>query len=286
MSVATTTAPVESANLTAPRTERPATTGAGFGVTSIESARRTVLQFFRTPQVLIMCTVQGAMFLFMFRYVFGGAISTGGAVSYVNFLVPGFLVTVILWTGMGAASGVAEDSASGVYDRMRSLPVPRSAIMVGRSIADTSLVAWGVLTTAIIGFAVGFRPAGSVLHVLAGFGLIIVAAAAFSWIFIVLGLVSGNAQAAQGMSMLIIPFSFISSANVPVSSMPGWLQPFAANQPISVIINAVRSLMVGGTGVIGIGHTTTYWVVLRLIWSAGIALVFATIATISLGRRR
>ena len=197
MSVATTTAPVESANLTAPRTERPATTGAGFGVTSIESARRTVLQFFRTPQVLIMGTVQGAMFLFMFRYVFGGAISTGGAVSYVNFLVPGFLVTVILWTGMGAASGVAEDSASGVYDRMRSLPVPRSAIMVGRSIADTSLVAWGVLTTAIIGFAVGFRPAGSVLHVLAGFGLIIVAAAAFSWIFIVLGLVSGNAQAAH-----------------------------------------------------------------------------------------
>ena len=96
MSVATTTAPVESANLTAPRTERPATTGAGFGVTSIESARRTVLQFFRTPQVLIMGTVQGAMFLFMFRYVFGGAISTGGAVSYVNFLVPGFLVTVIL----------------------------------------------------------------------------------------------------------------------------------------------------------------------------------------------
>ncbi len=280
------TTPAGTADLARPRADRPATTGAGFVVTSLESARRTVLQFFRTPQVLVMSTVQGAMFLFMFRYVFGGAISTGGDLSYVNFLVPGFLVTVILWTGMGAASGVAEDSASGVYDRMRSLPVPRSAVMVGRALADVGLVSWGVLTTAIIGFLIGFRPDGSVLAVLAGFGLIIVASGAFAWVFIVLGLVSGNAQAAQGMSMLIIPFSFISSANVPVSSMPGWMQPFAANQPISVIINAVRSLMVGGTDVVGIGHTTTYWVVLSLVWSAGIALLFATVATLRFGRRR
>src|SRR3546814_17439224 len=84
------------------------------------TGRRTVLQFFRTPQLLIMGTVQGVMFLFMFRYVFGGAIDTRGGLSYVDFLVPGFLVTVILWTGMGAASGVAEDSSSGVYDRLRS----------------------------------------------------------------------------------------------------------------------------------------------------------------------
>ena len=101
--------------------------------------------------------------------------------------------------------------------------------------------------------------------------LILIAGYAFTWVFITLGLVSGNAQAAQGMSMLVIPFSFISSANVPIESMPGWMQPFAANQPISVIINAVRSLMQGGTDVVGIGHTTAYWVVLSLIWCAGIA---------------
>src|SRR3546814_18161950 len=97
----------------------------------------------------MMGTVDGFMFLFMFLYVFVVAIETRGGLSYVDFLVPGFLVTVILWTGMGAASGVAEDSSSGVYDRLRSLPIPRSSVMVGRSLADGALVAWGIVTTAL-----------------------------------------------------------------------------------------------------------------------------------------
>ena len=109
---------------------------------------------------------------------------------------------------------------------------------------------------------------------------------AFTWVFITIGLVAGNAQAAQGFSMLVVPFSFISSANVPVQSMPGWMQPFAANQPMSVIINAVRSLMEGGPERIGIGHTTGYWVVLSLIWSAGIMVVFGGLAVSRFGRTR
>src|SRR5204863_4405717 len=103
------------------------TTGAHFVTASLQSAKRTVLQFFRTPQLLLMGTIQGALFLFMFRYVFGGAINSGGSLSYVDFMVPGFIVTVILWTGMSAAAGVAEDGATGVYDRVRSLPIPRSS---------------------------------------------------------------------------------------------------------------------------------------------------------------
>ncbi|MGI8757348.1 MAG: ABC transporter permease [Acidimicrobiales bacterium] len=263
-------------------TSRPSdqpTVGAGFTTAALATGRRTVLQFFRTPQLLMMGTVQGALFLFMFRYVFGGAINTRGQLSYVDFLVPGFLVTVILWTGMGAATGVAEDSSSGVYDRLRSLPIPRASVMVGRSLADGALVGWGIFVTGIIGFLVGFRAHGSIGAIVGGFLLMLVAGYAFTWIFITLGLVSGNAQAAQGMSMLVIPFSFVSSANVPIASMPGWMQPFAANQPVSVIINAVRSLMQGGTDVVGIGHTTTYWVVLSLIWCAAIFVVFAGIAT-------
>lgn len=273
----TTTDPTDPAAATAPTGQ--AAVGAGFVTAALATGRRTVLQFFRTPQLLMMGTIQGALFLFMFRYVFGGAISTRGELSYVDWLVPGFLVTVILWTGMGAASGVAEDSSSGVYDRLRSLPIPRAAVMMGRSLADGALVAWGILTTAVIGFIIGFRAHGSIGSIVLAFLLMVVAGYAFSWIFITLGLVSGNAQAAQGMSMLVIPFSFISNANVPVASMPGWMQPFAANQPVSVIINAVRSLMQGGTDVVGIGHSTGYWVALSLVWCAGILLVFGAIAT-------
>jgi ABC transporter DrrB family efflux protein len=264
----------------------PPTHGVRYGTAALVTARRTVLQFFRTPQLLMMGSIQGALFLFMFRYVFGGAIQTRGALSYVDWLVPGFLVTVILWTGMSAAAGVAEDSASGVYDRLRSLPTPRSAVMVGRSLADGALVAWGIFVTAIIGFILGFRAHGDIAKVLLGFALMVVAGYAFTWVFITIGLISGNAQAAQGMSMLVIPFSFISAANVPVSSMPGWMQPFAANQPVSVVINAVRSLMQGGTGVVGIGHTTAYWVVLSLVWCAGIIAVFGTLATARFSRTR
>ena len=260
--------------------------GAGFLVTTQSTARRTILQFFRTPQLLVMGTVQGALFLFMFRYVFGGAIQTGGGLNYVDFLVPGFLVTTILWTGMGAAAGVAEDSATGVYDRLRSLPIPRTAVMVGRSLADFTLVAWGMLVTGILGFVLGFRVHGSFASVVLGFLVMLVAGYAFTWIFITIGLIAGNAQAAQGMSMLVIPFSFISSANVPIQSMPGWMQPFAANQPVTVVINAVRSLMQGGTSVVGIGHTSAYWVGLSLIWSAAIMLVFGAIAVSRFGRPR
>jgi ABC-2 type transport system permease protein len=260
--------------------------GAGFVVTAMATGRRTVLQFFRTPQLLMMGTVQGALFLFMFRFVFGGAIGTGGTLNYVDFLVPGFLVTVILWTGMGAAAGVAEDSSSGVYDRMRSLPIPRSAVMVGRSLADITLVGWGMLVTGALGFALGFRAHGGVGATALAFVVMLVAGYAFTWIFITIGLVSGNAQAAQGMSMLVIPFSFISSANVPIKSMPGWMQPFAANQPVTVIINAVRSLMQGGTDVVGIGHTTGYWVALSLIWSAVILVVFGALATARFSRTK
>jgi ABC transporter DrrB family efflux protein len=269
------------ASPTAPagRPAAPRAKGAGFVTTALTTARRTLLQFFRTPQTLFMGTIQGAMFLFMFRYVFGYAISTRGGLSYVDWMVPGFLVTAILWTGMGASAGVAEESSSGVYDRFRSLPIPRSAVMLGRSIADAGLVVWGVMTTAVIGYLVGFRAHGSIGQVVLAFLLIFVAGWAISWVFITLGLLAGNAQAAQGMGMLVVPFSFISSANVPVASMPGWMQPFAANQPISVMINAVRCLMQGGPDAVGIGHSTGYWVVLSLIWCAGIAVVFGAIAT-------
>lgn len=269
----------------APRVTRPS--GATRSAATRETARRTVLQYLRTPQLLVLPTIIAALFLFMFRYIFGGAIAIDGSVDYVDFLVPGFIATTILWTGMNAPAGVAEDAASGVHDRLRSLPIPRSAVMAGRSLADTALACWILLTTTALGLAVGFRTHGDVGSILLAIAVLLAATYAFSWVFIALGLVAGNAQAAQGMSSLIVmPFTFVSSAYVPIDSMPGWMQAFASNQPVTAIINAVRSLMLGGTDAAGIGHSTAHWVTLSLLWCAGILVVFATIAVTRFTKRR
>jgi ABC-2 type transport system permease protein len=261
--------------------------GAGFFTATVQTARRTALQFWRTPQLLVLPTIMGALFLFIFRYIFGGAIDSGGSVDYVDFLVPGFLATTFLWTGMNAPAGVAEDATSGVHDRLRSLPIARTAVVAGRSLADTALSSWVLLVTTVLGFAVGFRAHAGVSAIALAFVLIVVASYAFAWLFISLGLSAGNAQAAQGMStLLVVPLAFLSSAYVPVTSMPGWMQPVAANQPVTVLINAVRSLMLGGTEVAGIGHSTTYWVVLSVVWCGGIFAVFCGLAATRFGRRR
>ncbi len=261
--------------------------GAGWVTASLQSAKRTILQFFRTPQLLMLGTVQGALFLFMFRYIFGGAIHVHGQLDYVDFLVPGFLATGILWLGMPASSGVAEDATTGVHDRLRSLPIPRSSVMFGRSLADTALTLWGLFVTTVLAFIVGFRLHADAVDVLIALGLLLVMIYSFMWIFITIGLVSNSAQAANGMAtLLVIPVAFISAAYVPANSLPGWLQPVADNQPFTVFSNALRSLTQGGTDAVGIGHTTTYWIVLSLAWCAGIFLVFSSIAVARFSRRR
>jgi ABC transporter DrrB family efflux protein len=261
--------------------------GAGFGTATAQTARRTILQVARSPQVLVLQPIIGALFLFIFRYIFGGAIQPGGQVDYVDFLVPGFLVATVLWTAMNAPASVVEDALSGVHDRLRSLPIPRAAVVAGRSLADSALNVWALAITAGLGFAVGFSTHAGAASVLAAFALMLAEIYAFSWAFMTLGLVARNAQAAQGLSTLIVvPLTFISGAYVPIDSMPGWMQPVAANQPVNVMINAVRSLMLGGTDAAGIGHTTSYWVLLSLIWCVGILVVFGLIAIVRFSRSR
>ena len=136
MTTATTTTAEVTAEATVARVP-----GAGFVPAALQSAKRTILQFFRTPQLLMLGTIQGALFLFMFRYIFGGAINPGHGLEYVDFLVPGFLVSGILWLGMPACSGVAEDATTGVHDRLRSLPIPRSSVLAARALADTAILA-------------------------------------------------------------------------------------------------------------------------------------------------
>jgi ABC transporter DrrB family efflux protein len=249
------------------------------GATVSVIAARTLRKYMHTPQLLVSTVVGGAMFMILFRFIFGGSIRFG-TVPYVDFLIPGMVLTSVLITGTGTAAGVAEDQNQGFFDRLRSLPARRVALLAGRAVGDTGVVIWGTAVTAALGFALGFRFQGSVGQALLAFGLCIVCGFAFLWVFICIGLASRSAQAAQGFAMLAYPVIFVSSAYVRVDTLPGWMQPVAAHQPVTVMCNAIRSLALGSPSLAGLGHTTTYWVLLSLAWAAGIALVFAPLGVV------
>lgn len=234
---------------------------------SLEVAHRALVKYIRTPGLSAMGIVQSVMFLFSFRYVFGGAVA-GGGVHYAYFFIPGYVATVVLFTGGGIAVAVAQDRAEGFTDRLLSLPIPRYAIVAGRVMADWSTNAWAIITTAAVGFGFGFRLHASVLDGLEALGLCLLFGLVFTIVFIVIGLLAPSVGAAQGMSMIAFLFAFISATYVPVSSMPGWMQPFAKYQPITPMVDAVRSLLVGSSHDVG----------LALAWSVGLIIVFTPIA--------
>jgi ABC transporter DrrB family efflux protein len=258
--------------------------GAGLFTTASAVARRTVRKFVRTPQLIVLSAVQGGLFLVIFRYVFGGAINVNG-LPYVDYLVPGFITALVLFIGSGTAVGVAEDIEHGFFDRLRSLPIPRSAVLLGRSLADTGLLAWGLAVTTAAGVAVGFRAHTDLPSAVGACGLCILFGFAFEWMFMCMGLFARSAQAAQGMSMLVSPLTFISSAYVPVSTMPSWLQPVANNQPVTVMVNAVRCLTEGPRIEALLHHSAGYYVDLSLLWTAGIFAVCAPLAIARFSRR-
>jgi ABC-2 type transport system permease protein len=261
-----------------PAAKVAANRGASYLVASSQVAIRTLRQFVRTPALIVAGTAQGALFLLIFRYVFGGAVAHTGTLNYVDFLVPGFVVTGVLFQGMTASSGVAADLEGGLYDRLRSLPIRLLSIVTGRAEADSLLVAWGAFIMTVLGFAVGFRLGGTMLQGLVAFGLTLLFGFAFVWLFITLGLVAGSPQAAQGLSFLVFPLSFVSSAYVPVSTMPGWMQGFANNQPLTQMINSVRWLTGGPQAQALLGHSLSHFLVPALLWSLGLVLVFAPLA--------
>jgi len=273
-----TAVPIPANSDTGARPSAPAGRTAGVGATVSAVAVRTLRKYMHTPQLLVTTIVGGATFMILFRYIFGGALRFG-TVPYVDFLIPGMVMTSVLITGTGSAVGVAEDSDQGFSDRLRSLPAPRIGLLAGRALGDTGVVAWGTAFTAALGFALGFRIHGTAGEALLAFGLCLACGFAFLWVFICIGLVSRNAQAAQGFSMLAYPVIFVSSAYVRVNTLPGWMQPVAEHQPITIMCNAVRSLALGNPALAGLGHTTTYWALLSLAWAAGITLVFAPLAT-------
>ena len=251
--------------------------GAGLVKSTATVTRRALLRYVRTPQLIVMATLQMTMFFLIYRYLFGGAIHIAG-LPYVDYLVPGFIATGVLFSGIGAAVATAEDLQQGFIDRLRSLPIARSSVLTARAIADTLILALAAAVTVAIAFAVGFRLHGSALDGLAAFGLVIAFGFAFEWLFVTMGLFAGNAQAAQGMGMIVFPFAFISSAYIPVATMPGWLQVFAKHQPLTYMVDAVRALTLGSHAQALLGHPAGYFIIRASIWAVAIVAVSLPVA--------
>jgi len=235
-------------------------------VLAVRSAKRIP----RQPDLLIGFTIQPLMFVLLFVYVFGGAISTPGF-SYVDFLIPGIIVQTMAFGGFVTALGLSEDLKKGLMDRFRSLPMSRSAVLTGRTLADVSTNVVQLVVVLGVGVAVGFRFQTGLGDVVAGIALLLLIGYAFSWIFAFVGLAASSPEAANAYGFTILfPLTFVSSAFVPVRSMPGWLQPVALNNPFTVMVNAVRGLFLG----IRVGNDV--W--LAIVWTIGVAFVSAALA--------
>jgi len=231
---------------------------------------RNLLHYVRVPQLIFFSSIQPILFVLLFRYVFGGAIQVPG-LDYVNYMMPGIFAQTVVFGAAATGVGLAEDIHRGVVNRFRALPMARSAVLVGRTTADSVRNLLVVILMMAVGFLVGFRPTNGVLGVMAGIGLMMLFAYAVAWGMAVIGLNAPNGETAQVMIFpLLMPLTFASSAFVPVESMPSWLRVFTENQPVSKVIDAVRALMLGGP--------TARPVLQALAWIVGLLAVLAPLA--------
>ncbi len=239
-------------------------------------ARRSLLQTLRVPQLIVFVTIQPIMFVLLFRYVFGGAIQVPGG-QYVNYLMPGIFVQTIAFGGVTTGIGLAEDMQRGLVDRFRSLPMAPSAVLTGRTLADLARNLFTVLIMLAVGFAVGFRPHGSVPEFLLAMLVVIGFSFAFSWISALIGISVGSVEAAQsGGFIWMFPLTFASSAFVPVASMPNWLRPFAEHNPVSVVANSLRGLFHVDPSLTA--ADTRLALIQSGAWIVGILLIFVPLA--------
>jgi ABC transporter DrrB family efflux protein len=239
-------------------------------VDSMVIARRNLTRIARTPQLLVFATIQPVMFVLLFRYVFGGAIKTTG-MSYVDYLIPGIIVQTVVFGATSTAVGLSQDMTLGIIDRFRSLPMARSAVLAGRTIADLVRNIFVVLLMIVVGTAVGFRFHNGLLPAVAAVLVALLLGYCLSWVFALIGLSVPDPESAQLAGFLpIFPLVFASSVFTQIKTMPGWLQAFAKVQPITRAADTVRNLTQGGPIA-----TNLIW---TLLWSIAIISVFAPLA--------
>ncbi|MBJ7458362.1 MAG: ABC transporter permease [Thermoleophilaceae bacterium] len=204
--------------------------------------RRSVTHTFRSPEILVGVTVSPIMFVLMFRYVFGGAIEVAGT-SYVNYLMAGIFVQAIAFGALTTAISLAYDLSQGIVERFFTLPMSRPAIVIGRTFADCLRAVLTLFIMVVVGVIVGYRPEGTPTEYAAAVGILLLFSFAISWVGALMAIFVPNVEALQQLSFIIIlPLTFVSSAFVEPSTMPAGLQEFAENQPVSQVVDAVRSL--------------------------------------------
>jgi ABC transporter DrrB family efflux protein len=236
-------------------------------------AQRNLLRIARQPDLLTAFTVQPIMFVLLFVYVFGGAIQVPPEFdNYADFLITGIVIQNVAFGGFATALGLADDLNRGLIDRFRSLPMARSAVLAGRTVADIATNTLALVIVVIVGLIVGFSFDETVPSILLGFLLVLMIGYAFSWVFAYIGLVSGSPESANAFGFIaIFPLTFISSAFVPPDSMPAVLEAFAEANPITTWVDALRALWQGTPA------GTDVWV--GFLWVIGITVAFAVIAT-------
>ena len=233
--------------------------------------RRNLMVWMRVPAYLVFTVIQPVMFVLMFRYVFGGAIPVSVRGGYVNFLMPGIIGQTAAFATFGTAIALAMELKKGVIDRLRSMPMARSAVLAGRLVADTGRMLVTILIIIGVGYAVGFRFTNGFVAAVAMVLLAIVFGVAVCCISAYTGLAIGDEESVQAFGMIwLFPVTFLSSAFVPISTMPGWLQAFANNQPVTYVIDTMRALALGGP------VEANLWK--SVAWLAGIFIVFLPLA--------
>ncbi|MFI1167917.1 ABC transporter permease [Streptomyces sp. NPDC020801] len=243
-----------------------------------EMTLRNIRHVLRSPELVMFSLVQPVMFILLFTYVFGGAINVGGE-RYSQFLLPGIFVQMVLYgSAAGTTIGIATEMREGLMDRFRSMPMSRPAVLVGRTLSEIFRNVCVLAVTVGVGLLVGFRFRNGFLPALAGMLLLLFFGYAVSWFAAFLGLSVRNAEAAQAVGgVWIFPFTLISSAFVPTSTMPGWLQAYAAHSPMTAAVNALRALFTGGPAGSSVLQT--------LAWSVGLIVVFAPLSVRKYGSR-
>jgi ABC-2 type transport system permease protein len=205
--------------------------------------KRNLIKVKRVPDLLVFATLSPIMFVLLFRYVFGGAIEVPGDVSYAEFLLPGIFAQTVVFGSTITGYSLAEDLQKGLIDRFRSLPMSRSAVLVGRTVADAAVNVITIAVMAVTGLIVGWRIHTSALEALGGFLLLLLFAFAISWLMALVGLVVRTPEVVNNASFIVIfPLTFLSNAFVPLESLPPLLQTFAEWNPVSTLVQACREL--------------------------------------------